>query len=172
MRAEIASDGSAFAAFWPQQGSLFFYDVWSSGGPSSAGELLAVRQQTPHGRNQPIELDRLGIELVAAGGERLFPGSAERVRRERDDRDVARLRVGLEPPPRPPPGARATLQTQEAAAGRLGKRHAAPLPPVLRHPAPVTVQQLEPHLEHVDVVVVVLDVEHFGHDAASISLPT
>src|SRR5215470_10625642 len=131
MRAEIASDGSAFAAFWPQQGSLFFYDVWSSGGPSSAGELLAVRQQTPHGRNQPIELDRLGIELVAAGGERLFPGSAERVRRERDDRDVARLRVGLEPPRRLPSVDHRHLQIHEDDVGPLGKRHGAALLAVL-----------------------------------------
>src|SRR5258708_36468621 len=33
-------------------------------------------------------------------------------------------------------------------------------------------EQLEPHLEHIDVVVVVFDVKHFGHDAASIPLLT
>ena len=33
-------------------------------------------------------------------------------------------------------------------------------------------EQLEPHLEHEDIVIVVFDVKHFCHDAASIPLLT
>src|SRR5262249_57956777 len=46
-------------------------------------------------------------------------------------------------------------------------------PVFLRFPARhdlKTTQQLEPDFVHIDVVLVVLDVEHFGHDAASIPL--
>src|SRR5262249_24386937 len=54
--------------------------------------------------------------------------------------------------------------------GALAQRHGAALLAVLRGHDLEVVQQLEPHLEHVDVVLVILDVEHFGHDAASIPL--
>jgi hypothetical protein len=49
----------------------------------------------------------------------------------------------------------------------LGSRHLAPFLAVLRRQNLEIAQQLEPHLEHIDVVVVVFDVKHFGHDAAS-----
>src|SRR5205809_4766377 len=38
---------------------------------------LAVRENTPHGRDQPIEFDWLGVELVTPRGERLFAFAAE-----------------------------------------------------------------------------------------------
>src|SRR6516225_8927337 len=44
--------------------------------------------------------------------------------------------------------------------------------PILRRQHLEIAEQLEPHHEHEDVVVIVLDVKHFGHDAASISLLT
>src|SRR5262249_43732964 len=49
-------------------------------------------------------------------------------------------------------------------------RHRTALLAVWRRHNLEVAQQLEPHLEHIDVVVVILDVEHFGHDAASIPL--
>src|SRR5262249_11043570 len=54
--------------------------------------------------------------------------------------------------------------------GALGERHRAALLAILRRHDLKIAQQLEPHFEHIDVVLVVLDVEHFGHDAASIPL--
>src|SRR5262249_59839675 len=54
----------------------------------------------------------------------------------------------------------------------LGSRHLAALLAVLRRQHLAITDQLEPHLEHVDVVVVVFDVKHFGHDAGSVPLVT
>src|SRR5215216_1314912 len=56
--------------------------------------------------------------------------------------------------------------------GALAEGHRATLLAVLRRQHLEIAEQLEPHLEHIDVVVVVFDVKHFGHDAASIPLMT
>src|SRR6266513_157402 len=56
--------------------------------------------------------------------------------------------------------------------GALADRHGAALLATLRRQHLEIAEQLEPHLEHIDVVVVIFDVKHFGHDAASISLRT
>src|SRR5262249_56398691 len=54
----------------------------------------------------------------------------------------------------------------------LGSGHLAALLAILRRQHLEIAEQLEPHLAHEDVVVVVFDVKQFGHDAASISLLT
>src|SRR4029453_162730 len=54
----------------------------------------------------------------------------------------------------------------------LGSCHLAPFLAVLRRQPLEIAEQLEPHLEHIDVVVVVFDVKHFGHDVASMPLLT
>src|SRR5262249_31383996 len=54
----------------------------------------------------------------------------------------------------------------------LGSRHLAALLAVLCRQHLEIAEQLEPHLEHVDVVVVVFDVKHFGHEAGSVPLLT
>src|SRR5262249_58394094 len=56
--------------------------------------------------------------------------------------------------------------------GALAERHCAAFLPTLRRQHLKIAEQLEAHLEHEDVVVVVFDVKHFGHDAASIPLIT
>src|SRR5262249_5413426 len=137
-----------------------------------APSLARPRRIPPELCDQPLEFDRLGIELVAAGGERLFAGAGECMRGERDDRDVAGLRIVLEPPRRLPAVDHRHLQIHQNDVGALGERHRAALLSVLRGHNLEVVQQLQPHLEHVDIVVVVLDVQHFGHDAASIPLLT
>src|SRR5215475_8001463 len=53
-----------------------------------------------------------------------------------------------------------------------GSGHLAALLAVLRRQHLEIAEQLEPHLEHEHIVVVVFDVKQFGHDAASISLLT
>src|SRR6266699_1624626 len=130
----------------------------------------ASREHPPQRRHQPLEFDRLGIELVAAGAKRLLALAGERVRGERDDRDVARLRVLLQSPRRLPAVDHRHFQIHQDDVRALGERHGAALLPVLRRHNLEITQQLEPHLEHIDVVVIVLDVEHFVHDAASIPL--
>jgi hypothetical protein len=54
-----------------------------------------VCENTPHGRDQPIEFDRLAVELVAPRCERLFALACERMCGESDDRDVTGLRIAL-----------------------------------------------------------------------------
>ena len=48
----------------------------------------------------------------------------------------------------------------------LGRRHLAPFLAVLGGENLEIPKQLEPHFEHIDVVVVVFDIKHFDHDAA------
>ena len=84
---------------------------------------------------------------------------------ERDDRDGARLRVGLEPARRLPAVDDRKLQVHEDQVRLLLGGHRAAALAVLRHQHLVLVGELEAHLEHVDVVVVVFDVEDPGHDA-------
>jgi hypothetical protein len=54
---------------------------------------LAVRENTPHRRDQPIEFDRRGVELVTPSSNRLFALARQRVRGQNDDRDVTGLRT-------------------------------------------------------------------------------
>src|SRR5262249_17509126 len=131
---------------------------------------LARGEHPAQSRDQSIELDGLGVELIAAGGQRLFPFPGKRVGRKRDDRYVARLRIILEPPRCLPAVYHWHLQIHQDDVGAFAQRHRAALLAVLCSQNFEIVQQLEPHLEHVDVVLVVLDVEHSGHGAASIPL--
>src|SRR5262249_42801940 len=56
--------------------------------------------------------------------------------------------------------------------GALTDRHCAAFLAILGRQHLEIAEQLEPHLEHINVVVVVFDVKHFGPDAASIPLLT
>src|SRR5262245_65880967 len=58
---------------------------------------FAVGENAPKDCDQPIEFDRLGVELVASRRERLFAFTGKRVRGQRYDRDVTGLRIALEP---------------------------------------------------------------------------
>src|SRR6266700_2353804 len=136
----------------------------------TGSESRASREHPPQRRHQPLEFDRLGIELVAAGAKRLLALARERMGGERDDRDVAGLRILLQSPRRLPAVDHRHFQIHQDDVRALAQRHRAALLAVLRRHNLEIAQQLEPHLEHIDVVVIVLDVEHFGHDAASIPL--
>ena len=59
---------------------------------------LAVRENTPHGRDQSIEFYRLAVELVAPRRERLFTLASERMCGESNNGDVAGLRIALQSP--------------------------------------------------------------------------
>src|SRR2546423_711673 len=133
---------------------------------------LAVRENTPQRRDQPIEFDRRGVELVTPSGDRLFAFARQRVRRQNDDRDVAGLRIALQSPCGFPAVNDRHFEVHQDDVRPLDRRHLAALLAVLRRQNLEIAEQLEPHLEHIDVVVVVFDVKHFGHDAASIPLMT
>src|SRR5262245_39718150 len=94
------------------------------------------------------------------------------MRGQRDDGDVAGLRTALEPPRGLPAIDHGHFEVHQDDIGALGSGHLAAFLAILRREHLEIAEQLEPHLEHEDVVVVVFDVKHFGHDAASISLLT
>jgi len=58
----------------------------ASRGATSANNAL-------HGRDQPIELDRLGIEFVASRSDRLVTLASERMGGERNDWNITGLRI-------------------------------------------------------------------------------
>src|SRR6266567_1714958 len=89
---------------------------------------------------------------------------------EGNDGDVAGLRIALEPPGGFPAVDHRHFEVHQDDIGALADRHCAALLAVLRRHHLEIAEQLEPHLEHEDVVVVVFNVKHFGHDAASIPL--
>src|SRR5262249_53511423 len=132
--------------------------------------LFVGREHAPNGRDQPIELDRLGVELVAPRRERLFALAGERMRGQRDDGDVAGLRIALEPSRGFPAIDDRHFEVHQDYIRALTNRHRAALLAVLRRQHLETAKYLEPHLEHKHIVVVVFDVKYFGHDAAFIPL--
>src|SRR5262249_10481772 len=69
-------------------GALLLFPLIGFGGGVGS---LASREHPPQRRDQPLEFDRLGVELVAARAKRLLALPGERMRGERDDRDVARV---------------------------------------------------------------------------------
>src|SRR5262249_28880042 len=89
-----------------------------------------------------------------------------------DDGDLAGLRIALEPSRSFPAVDDGHFEVHQDDIGALAERHCAALLAILRRQHLEIAEQLEPHLEHEDVVVVVFHVKHFGHDAASISLLT
>src|SRR5215470_17229954 len=131
---------------------------------------LSVRENAPQRCDQPIKFDRFGVELVAPRRERLYALAGERVRGESDNGDVASLRIALEPPCGFPAIDIGHFEVHQDDIGALGGGHCAALLAILRRQHLEIAEQLEPHLEHEDVVVVVFHVKHFGHDAASSSL--
>src|ERR1700704_1910583 len=87
---------------------------------------------------------------------------------KRDYWDAARLRIALEPSAGFPAVDAGHFEVHEDDIRRLGRGHLAALLAVLGHENLEFVEQLESHLEHVNIVVVVFDVQHFDHDTASI----
>src|SRR5215831_13633038 len=129
---------------------------------------FALSENTPKGCDQPIKFDRLAVELVAPRGERPFALAGERMSGESDNGDVAGLRIAPQSPCGFPAVDNRHFEVHQDDVRPLGSRHLAALLAVLCRQHLEIAEQLEPHLEHVDVVVVVFDVKHFGHDAGSV----
>src|SRR5262245_27219708 len=91
---------------------------------------------------------------------------------QRDDRDVAGLWIALEPSRGFPAIDDRHFEVHKDDIRPLGSGHLTTFLAVLRRQHLEIAKQLEPHLEHKDVVVVIFDVKYFGHDAASIPLLT
>src|SRR5262245_20644657 len=85
-----------------------------------------------------------------------------------DDRDVPGLRIVLETPHGFPTIVVRYFEVHQDHVRVLGRGQPAALLAVLRCENLEAAAQLEARLEHVQVVVVVFDVEHFGHVADSV----
>src|SRR6516162_1270280 len=133
---------------------------------------FALGENAPNGCDQPIKFDRLAVELIAPRRECLFALPGERMRGEGNDGDLAGLRIALEPPRSFPAVHDGHFEVHQDNVRPLGSGHLAALLAILRRQHLEIAEQLEPHLEHEDIVVVVFDVKQFGHDAASISVLT
>src|SRR5215831_17444364 len=93
---------------------------------------LSVRENAPQRCDQPIKFDRRGIELVTPSGNRLFTLAGERVRGQNDYRDVAGLRIALEPSCGFPAIVIGHFEVHQDDIWLLGSRHLAPFLAVLR----------------------------------------
>ncbi len=131
---------------------------------STFGILFGVRNHAPDGCDQTLEFDRFGIELVAARGNGLLALAGHRMRGHSDDRDVAGLWMSLEPSHGFPAVNNRHFEVHQNYVRALGHGQLAALLAVVGREDLEIAKQLKPSLEHVEVVVVVLDVEQFGHD--------
>src|SRR5512141_2111324 len=111
---------------------------------------------------QPSVLDRLRVEIVAAGPARLLPVSRHRMRRESDDGDLPRGGIALEKPRRFPAVHHRQAHIHQHDIRRRGPRERDALLPLDRHHDLVAAAD-EPAREHVAVHLVVLDEEDLRH---------
>src|SRR5271156_2562312 len=112
---------------------------------------------------QAVEFYGFGLEIVAAGGDRLLAVARHRVRGQRDDRDVAGRGVGLQAPRRLPAVDLQQVQIHQDQVGKLGRRHRDPGGPVRGAEDLVVAEHIEPQGQHVEVILVVFDVEKLAH---------
>jgi hypothetical protein len=87
-----------------------------------------------------------------------------------DDRDVAGLGILFEAAHHFPTVIDRHFKVHQNDVWSLGHGQRVPLLTVIRHDNREIVSALKTHLEHVAIVVVVFDVEYFGHDGISILL--
>jgi hypothetical protein len=131
---------------------------------------LGVREKAPNGGDKTLELDRLGVELVAPSGNRLFALAGQRVRGQSNDWDVVGLWIALQSPCGFPAINDGHFQVHQDNIGALAEGNLTSLLSVLRCQNLEIAQQLEPHFKHINVVVVVFDLKNLDHDVASILL--
>src|SRR5262245_60446762 len=88
-----------------------------------------------------------------------------------DNGNVARRWIALESVDSFPAIENGHFEVHQDDIRTFGTDHLATLLAVCRRHDLEIAEQLEPHLEHIDIVFVVIDVMQFRHDAASISVP-
>src|SRR5215471_3221570 len=132
--------------------------------------LFVGREHAPNGRDQTLEFDRFGIELLAPCGNGLLALALLRMRGHANDRNVPGLRIVLETPHGFPTVVVRHFEVHQDHVRVLVRGQTAALLAVLRCENLEAAAQLEARLEHVQVVVVVFDVEHFGHVTDSVLL--
>src|SRR5215472_10899960 len=151
--------GASALACWP------VYSLFTSGS-------FAAIQYSPNGCDQTIKFDRFGVELLAPRGNRLLALASQRMCGQSDDGNVLGLRVAFQTPRRFPPVNNGHFDVHQDNIRLLGRRHRAPFLAVRGRENLEIPKKLKPHFEHIDVVVIVLDIKHFDHDAAPLPLRT
>src|SRR5262245_9052949 len=89
-----------------------------------------------------------------------------------DDRNVLGLRVAFQTPRGFPAVNNRHFEVHQDNIRLLGRRYLAPFLAVLGRENLEIPKKLEPHFEHIDVVVVVFDIKHLDHEAAPLPLRT
>ena len=130
------------------------------GGSTHGGRGL--RKERPDLLEEPGEVDRLRIEVVAARRQRPGALALHGVGRERDDGDGASPCRRLQPPRSLPAVQNRQTQVHEDERRRLAGGHGDALLAVPGHDDGEA-RPRQPAAEHVDVVVVVLDVQDLRH---------
>src|SRR5262245_23250839 len=137
-------------------------------GFAGAGELLRLRNEAPKSADQSFELDRFGIEFVATRGNGLLALAGKRMCGHADDRDVSGLRILLEASHGLPAVNDRHFEVHQNYVRMLRQGQLEAFLALLRRENLEIAVPLKAHLEHVEVVVVVFDVEHFGHVSVSL----
>src|SRR5215471_12150723 len=132
--------------------------------------LFVGREPARNGSDETPESDRLGTELLAPRGNGLLALALLRMRGHANDWNVPGLRIVLETPHGFPTVVVRHLEVHQDHIRVLSRGQPAALLAVLRCENLEAAAQFEARLEHVQIVVVVFDVEHFGHVADSVLL--
>src|SRR2546430_1359557 len=119
---------------------------------------MSLPQQRLDLLQQPRQIDRLGIEVIAPRGERLLAVAGHRIGREGNDGNVAGLPCGLDLPRGLPAIEHRKAEIHQYDVGPLacGELHAARAVAGDHHAMPLTLQAA---LEDEDVVLVVFHVQ-------------
>jgi hypothetical protein len=126
-----------------------------------------VRKHAPDSRDEDIEFDWFGIELVASRGNGLLAFALQRMRGHADDWDFMGMRIGPETSHGFPAVNDRHFEVHQNDVRVLGhSQFAATLTIASRENLEIS-KQLKASLEHVHVVVVVFDVEYFRHERCS-----
>src|SRR5258708_3376780 len=113
------------------------------------GHPFVGREHAPNGRDQTLEFDRFGIELVAPCGNGLLALALHRMRGHADDWDVPGLRIVLETPHGFPTIVVRHFEVHQDHARVLAPGYTSALLALLRCENLEVAAQLEARLEHV-----------------------
>src|SRR6516162_5004479 len=166
-RRRVFATGALAAACWGAS-ALTCCPVYSL---LTSGSFAAI-QYPPNGCEQTIKFNRFGIKLLAPRGNRLVGLAGERMGGQSDDGNVLGLRVAFQTLRGFPAINNGHFEVHQDNIRLFGRRHLAPFLAVRCRENLEIAKKLEPHFEHIDVVVVVFDIKHFDHDADPLPLRT
>src|SRR5215831_13890679 len=104
---------------------------------------------------QSIEVDWLGIEVVASDGERLLTRTRHGVRSQRNDRNIVGQGIAFKPTSGLPAVHNRQVEVHQNQVRELGDSHLTTSVSISGHQHFNIVQEFKAHLEHVCVVVII-----------------